>query len=73
MAVGEWTGVCVPIARQLHRQGDQETGDPLDGPPFTVAGNRITGNMLLLQDLPEGEGTVEVGFDLEIPSDLAGC
>jgi hypothetical protein len=53
--------------------GDQEPGDPLNEPPFIVAGTRITGSMLLLQDFPEGTATVEVGFDLVVPSEKFAC
>lgn len=40
----------------------------LDGPPFTVEGNRIQGEATLLQVAPQdATGTVEVAFDFEIP------
>lgn len=40
----------------------------LNGPPFTVDGNRIMGEVTLLQEVPEGtNGSVKVTFDFEIP------
>lgn len=47
---------------------------PLPTAPIDVDGNRMAGGMALDQSWPQGEtGTVEVTFDIEIPSEITGC
>jgi hypothetical protein len=49
-----------------------EDSEPLDGPPFTIDGDRITGELAGLEQTwpDEGAAIVDVSFDLEIPSEV---
>ena len=53
---------------------DPETFEqvPLDGPPFVIDGNRITGSLAGLEQTwpDEGAATVDVTFDFEIPDEV---
>jgi hypothetical protein len=47
---------------------------PLDGAPFTIDGDHIAGEMTVVEVYPnEGNGTVNVAFDLEIPGNIQDC
>ena len=49
-------------------------GTRLDGAPFTIDGDHISGGMKLVETYPnEGDSTVDVAFDLEIPGDIQDC
>lgn len=49
-------------------------GTPLDGAPFDIEGDHISGGMTLVETYPdEGDSTVNVTFDLEIPGDIIDC
>ncbi|HEX9855445.1 MAG TPA: hypothetical protein VGC47_09035 [Acidimicrobiia bacterium] len=51
-----------------------ETKTPMDSVPFAREGDRISGTLILEQDWPEGAtGTVEVSYDLEVPSEIIDC
>jgi hypothetical protein len=51
-----------------------ETKTPMDSVPFTREGDRISGSLILEQEWPEGAtGTVEVSYDLEVPSEIIDC
>lgn len=56
---------------------DAETGEEteLGDAPFAISGGRITGGLTgLAQTWPQdGDGTVDVTFDLEIPSEINDC
>jgi hypothetical protein len=54
--------------------GEMVGEDPLDGAPFTISGNTISGGLHLIQDWPEGEtGEIDVTFNLEVPSSIGEC
>jgi hypothetical protein len=54
--------------------GDQVGDTPLDGPPFTISGDRISGTLHLIMDFPdEGASEMDVTFDVPIPSNLVDC
>lgn len=49
-------------------------GTPLDSAPFTIDGDHISGGMTLVETYPnEGDSTVDVAFDLDIPGDIQDC
>ncbi|MGA7226859.1 MAG: hypothetical protein WBZ40_04035 [Acidimicrobiia bacterium] len=51
-----------------------DTGTPLDSPPFTIDGNNISGGMTLVETYPnEGDTMVSVTYDLEIPNEIRDC
>lgn len=54
---------------------DQEPGTPLDGPPFTVDGNSISGSLSeLVQSWPQGaDGTADVSWNVSFPDDEMDC
>jgi hypothetical protein len=46
----------------------------LDGAPFNIEGDHISGGMTLVETYPnEGDSTVNVSFELEIPGDIQDC
>lgn len=49
-----------------------DESDRIDGAPFTINGDRITGELAGLEQTwpDEGAATVDVSFDLEIPSEV---
>jgi hypothetical protein len=49
-----------------------DTEETLDGPPFTVSGDRISGAMTLVESF-SGNGTLDVSFDVPVPSDIEDC
>lgn len=49
-----------------------EDANPLPGPPFTVAGDRVSGS-LILADARGGAETIDVSFDVPIPSEVMDC
>lgn len=51
---------------------DDETGEPLDGPPFEVTGDRVSGT-LTIHDVQGGESPIEVTFDTPVPTDVNDC
>ncbi len=66
---GTWILGNVPL---LGNPGEGTTA--IDGPPFTVDGDNISGTMTLVQTWPEGaDGTVDVTFDVIFPSEQQEC
>ena len=49
-----------------------DNGDPLAGPPFTINGDHISGGLTVI-DARGGPDTVDVTFDVSIPSDIVDC
>jgi hypothetical protein len=46
--------------------------DQIDGPPLTIAGDRMSGTMTL-DDATGGPGSVDLSFELSIPSQAIDC
>lgn len=49
-----------------------DDGGPLSGPPFTINGDRISGSMIVA-DARGGSETLDVTFDVPIPSEILEC
>jgi hypothetical protein len=69
-AGGLWSG----SAGQSPSNGDwlDNNGNPLDGPAFTVDGDRISGS-ITLPDFNGGPDTVDVSFEFSIPAEAIDC
>ena len=62
------------IAGKWFLDTDTFEENPLPEAPVTIDGDRIKGGLPLIQSWPQDEtGTVQVTFDLEIPSEIEGC
>lgn len=49
-----------------------DSEETLDGPPFTVSGDRISGAMTLVESFSR-DGTLDVSFDVPVPSEIEDC
>jgi hypothetical protein len=69
-AGGLWSG----SAGQTPSNSDwlDNNGNPLDGPAFTVDGDRLTGSTTL-PDFNGGPDTVDVSFEFSIPAEAIDC
>jgi hypothetical protein len=69
-AGGLWSG----SAGQSPSNGDwlDSNGNPLDGPAFTVDGDRLTGSTTL-PDFNGGPDTVDMSFEFSIPAEAIDC
>lgn len=53
--------------------GADQEGEMLDGAPFTVSGNTISGSMTLAKDFPDTNGSADVSFQFDFPNDIVEC
>lgn len=53
--------------------GATQEGEMLDGPPFTVSGNTISGSMTVAKDFPDTNGSADVSFKFDFPDDIGEC
>jgi hypothetical protein len=53
--------------------GLTQSGEMLDGPPFIVSGNTISGSMTLVKKYPDTDGSADVTFKFDFPQEITEC
>jgi hypothetical protein len=70
---GESTGVFGGAAYEVTAgEWTDESGQPVDGPPFEYTGDRVSGS-LLLEDIFEAADPIDVTFDVPVPATIQDC